>query len=195
MCAERSSAAFSAQDDLDGVSIWTDIETGTRGPSSARAAVGVSTAVSRTKPIPKHFPGPAPLFWVFQVVRHYDRVLRDFRSPHVSMLPARARPGDRMDVHGGFPRSARTQRSRRDPDGDEGVDHLVSLGGAVDRDRLVQLRLLNRFDDHAAARDLAVCSLRLAARVPDHRRLGRGAGDRVVLALSRSRGATKTLPR
>src|SRR5271166_1800432 len=27
--------------------------------------------------IPKHFPGPAPLFWVFQVLRHYGRVLRD----------------------------------------------------------------------------------------------------------------------
>jgi len=47
--------------------------------------------------IPKHFPGPAPLFWVFQVVRHYDRVLREFRSPHVSMLPALARMAERLE--------------------------------------------------------------------------------------------------
>jgi thiamine kinase-like enzyme len=47
--------------------------------------------------IPKHFLGPAPLFWVFQVVRHYDRVLHEFRSPHVTMLPALARMAERLE--------------------------------------------------------------------------------------------------
>jgi aminoglycoside phosphotransferase (APT) family kinase protein len=56
--------------------------------------------------IPKHFLGPAPLFWVLQVVRHYDRVLRGFRSPHVSMLPALARMAERRNG-----RSARSTSS------------------------------------------------------------------------------------
>ena len=47
--------------------------------------------------IPKHFPGPAPLFWVFQVVRHYDRVLRDLHSEHASTLPAFARKAERLE--------------------------------------------------------------------------------------------------
>ena len=47
--------------------------------------------------IPKHFPGPAPLFWVFQVVRHYDRVLRSLHSEHVSALPAFARMAERLE--------------------------------------------------------------------------------------------------
>ena len=47
--------------------------------------------------IPKHFPGPAPLFWVFQVVRHYDRVLRELHSPHVSSLPAFGRMAERLE--------------------------------------------------------------------------------------------------
>ena len=47
--------------------------------------------------IPKHFPGPAPLFWVFQVVRHYDRVLRDLHSEHVSLLPTFAPMAERLE--------------------------------------------------------------------------------------------------
>jgi thiamine kinase-like enzyme len=47
--------------------------------------------------IPKHFSGPAPLFWVFQVVRHYDRVLRELQSPHVSSLPAFGRIAERLE--------------------------------------------------------------------------------------------------
>src|SRR5271166_5972120 len=102
---------------------------------------------------------------------------------------AAARPGDGMALDGGFPRRVGPQRSRRDPDGHESVDHLVSLAGAVDRDRLVQLRLLDRIDDHAAPRDLAGLGLWLAAGVPDHRHARRPPGDRLVLALSGSRGA------
>jgi thiamine kinase-like enzyme len=37
--------------------------------------------------IPKHFPGPAPLFWVFQVVRHYDRTLRELRAQYTCYMP------------------------------------------------------------------------------------------------------------
>jgi hypothetical protein len=47
--------------------------------------------------IPKHFPGPAPLFWVFQVARHYGRVLRELGSPHVSALPALAENAERLE--------------------------------------------------------------------------------------------------
>jgi hypothetical protein len=44
-----------------------------------------------------------------------------------------SRVGERMDLDGGFPRAARAQRSRRDPDGHEDVDRLVSLAGAFAR--------------------------------------------------------------
>jgi thiamine kinase-like enzyme len=47
--------------------------------------------------IPRHFSGPAPLFWVFQVARHYDRVLRELHSPHVSDLPAFAKMVERLE--------------------------------------------------------------------------------------------------
>ena len=47
--------------------------------------------------IPKHFAGPAPLFWVFQVVRHYDRVLRDLHSEHVAALPALTGKAERLE--------------------------------------------------------------------------------------------------
>ena len=47
--------------------------------------------------VPKHFPGPAPLFWVFQVVRHYGRVLHDLHSEHVSALPAFAEKAERLE--------------------------------------------------------------------------------------------------
>ena len=47
--------------------------------------------------IPKHFPGPAPLFWVFQVARHYGRVLHELRSPHVSALPTLAQKAERLE--------------------------------------------------------------------------------------------------
>lgn len=36
--------------------------------------------------IPKHLRGPAPLFWVFQVVRHYGHLLRELGSPHVGEI-------------------------------------------------------------------------------------------------------------
>jgi thiamine kinase-like enzyme len=37
--------------------------------------------------IPKHFRGPAPIFWVFQVVRDYGHTLREGASPHLPDLP------------------------------------------------------------------------------------------------------------
>jgi thiamine kinase-like enzyme len=47
--------------------------------------------------IPGHFPGPAPLFWVFQVVRHYDRVLRELHSEHVPALSGLALMAQRLE--------------------------------------------------------------------------------------------------
>ncbi len=37
--------------------------------------------------IPEHFRGPAPIFWVFQVVRDYARTLEEGASPHGADLP------------------------------------------------------------------------------------------------------------
>lgn len=36
--------------------------------------------------IPLHLRGPAPLFWVFQVVRHYGHLLCELESPHIGAL-------------------------------------------------------------------------------------------------------------
>jgi len=38
--------------------------------------------------IPQHFRGPAPIFWVFHVIRDYAASLRDGNSPHGPLLPA-----------------------------------------------------------------------------------------------------------
>ncbi len=37
--------------------------------------------------IPRHFRGPAPIFWVFQVVRDYAHRLRDGAGAHAAALP------------------------------------------------------------------------------------------------------------
>jgi len=37
--------------------------------------------------IPKHFRGPAPMFWVFQALRDYGHRLREGKSPHRGDLP------------------------------------------------------------------------------------------------------------
>ena len=138
----------------------------------------------------------------FQLVYSFSQpvagYLTDLIGPRIGYAVAAVIWGAAAAAHGlatgwlsmaGFRAAAGPQRGRRDPDWHEGVDHLVSLAGAVDRDRLVQLRLLDRIDDHAAPRDLAGLGLRLAARVPDHRHARRPPGDRLVLALSGSRGA------
>ena len=54
-----------------------------------------------------------------------------------------------------FRGAAGLERSRGDPDGDEGLDDLVSNQRALDRDRLVQLRLVDRRGAYAAARHLS----------------------------------------
>ena len=77
------------------------IEGRTLTPQDVRASENHPRLVDLIKrahrEIPKHFTGPAPLFWVFQILRHYDRTLREFRSPHVSALPARARMAQRLE--------------------------------------------------------------------------------------------------
>ena len=47
--------------------------------------------------IPRHFSGPAPMFWVFQVARQYDRALRELESSHVPALPALARMAESLE--------------------------------------------------------------------------------------------------
>lgn len=37
--------------------------------------------------VPRHYRGPAPIFWVFQVLRDYAHVLREGASPHLPDLP------------------------------------------------------------------------------------------------------------
>jgi thiamine kinase-like enzyme len=37
--------------------------------------------------IPRHFRGPAPMFWVFQVLRDYGHLLREGGSRHLPALP------------------------------------------------------------------------------------------------------------
>src|SRR5271166_163905 len=51
LCAERSSTAFLARDDLDGEVDLARHRDGDERRSSAIAAVGVLTVVSRTKPV------------------------------------------------------------------------------------------------------------------------------------------------
>ena len=38
--------------------------------------------------VPKHFRGPALVFWVFHVIRDYASTLKDRGSAHISLLPA-----------------------------------------------------------------------------------------------------------
>jgi thiamine kinase-like enzyme len=77
------------------------VERRTLKPEDVRAPENHARLVDLIKPahreIPKHFRGPAPLFWVFQVVHHYDLTLREIRSPHVSALTAFARMAERLE--------------------------------------------------------------------------------------------------
>jgi thiamine kinase-like enzyme len=52
---------------------------------------------SAHRDIPKYLRGPAPLFWVFQVVRHYGHLLRELASPHVDALDDLARQAAELE--------------------------------------------------------------------------------------------------
>jgi thiamine kinase-like enzyme len=47
--------------------------------------------------IPKHFRGPAPIFWVFQVIRDYAARLREDRSRMVRELPRLLAAAERLE--------------------------------------------------------------------------------------------------
>lgn len=47
--------------------------------------------------IPRFYRGPAPLFWVFQVVRDYAHSLADLGSPHVGGLPRLMRIAETLE--------------------------------------------------------------------------------------------------
>jgi thiamine kinase-like enzyme len=74
---------------------WTLKPEDVRAPENHARLVDLIKRAHRE--IPRHFQGPAPLFWVFQVVRHYDRTLRELRSPHVAALTAFARMAERLE--------------------------------------------------------------------------------------------------
>lgn len=48
--------------------------------------------------IPKHLRGPAPLFWVFHVLRDYAHTLRGAGSHHVGALPRLRAAADRLEA-------------------------------------------------------------------------------------------------
>ena len=66
------------------------VEGRTFNPEDVRAPENHARLIELVKrahrDIPRHLRGPAPLFWVFQVVRHYGHLLRELNSPHVGEL-------------------------------------------------------------------------------------------------------------
>jgi thiamine kinase-like enzyme len=71
------------------------IEGRTFEPHDVRASANhwrlIGLVRSAHRNIPKYLRGPPPLFWVFQVVRHYGHLLRELDSPHVVALADFAR--------------------------------------------------------------------------------------------------------
>jgi thiamine kinase-like enzyme len=47
--------------------------------------------------IPRHLRGPAPMFWVFHVLRDYARTLREGASPHLPLLARLAAEAERLE--------------------------------------------------------------------------------------------------
>jgi thiamine kinase-like enzyme len=48
--------------------------------------------------IPRHFRGPAAMFWVFHVVRDYGHTLRQGKSRHLPLLPRLLAESDRLEA-------------------------------------------------------------------------------------------------
>ena len=113
------------------------------------------------------------------------------RRPRLGPRRGAARSLDRLDLDGGLPRAAGSQRSGGDPDRDQNVDVVVPLARALDRHRLVQLRFVDRRGAHPAARHLHRRELGLASGVSRHRRARRRRVDRLVDLLSRPRQASQ----
>ncbi len=51
--------------------------------------------------IPRHFRGPAPIFWPFQVIRDYLHRLDEGASPHAAALPRLAAAAERLEAAAG----------------------------------------------------------------------------------------------
>ncbi len=72
-----------------GVLVLDYIEGAALTPEGVRANLGpVLDLVARAhREIPRHFRGPAMMFWVFQVIRDYAARLAEEASPHAPILP------------------------------------------------------------------------------------------------------------
>ncbi len=51
--------------------------------------------------MPKHFRGPAAMFWVFHVLRDYGHTLREGASRHLAILPRLLDQAERLESHTG----------------------------------------------------------------------------------------------
>jgi thiamine kinase-like enzyme len=74
-----------------GVLVTRFVEGRTLGEADLRDPAMLERAVSLIRrchrEMPEHLRGPALMFWVFQIVRHYAGVLRDAGSKRVALLP------------------------------------------------------------------------------------------------------------
>ena len=74
-----------------GVLVFEFVDGSTFTPADVRDPRNLDRIVDLVKRchrgIPEHLRGPAPIFWVFHVVRDYAHTLRDGNSRHVARLP------------------------------------------------------------------------------------------------------------
>ena len=95
LASSRAAYAAGVSPEIDhaepGALVMRFIEGTTYGEAEVRAALGAGRIVPLLKrvhrEIPKHFEGPALIFWVFQVVRGYARTLRAGNSRMTGDLP------------------------------------------------------------------------------------------------------------
>jgi thiamine kinase-like enzyme len=67
-----------------------------RNPSNHEALIDLVKRCHRE--MPRHFRGPAAIFWVFQVVRDYAHTLKDGQSPHLQLLPRLLAQGEHLEA-------------------------------------------------------------------------------------------------
>lgn len=84
-----------------GAIVMRFIEGTTLQPEDIRQAANLDRIVPLVKrchhEIPKHFRGPALVFWVFQVLRDYANTLRDASSRMVSELPRLTKVAEQLE--------------------------------------------------------------------------------------------------
>jgi thiamine kinase-like enzyme len=81
---------------LDWIEARTFLPEDVRDPANLDRLVDLVRRCHRE--IPKHFRGPAPIFWVFQVVRDYAHVLCEGASPHLSHIPGLLAAGETLEA-------------------------------------------------------------------------------------------------